>query len=137
MLEELPYKPPCKLNCPATDVLLHINAPCGGPCFLRVDKLPDGRYRAAFGTLFETAEVVRTTDLEGLLRCIWAMQNARDPRAGCTGNRIPAQCRNRAWIAALQAMHNDLRARSTIPTISVAALACDDSEAFNFTPRSG
>jgi hypothetical protein len=122
---------PCRLNWPATDVLLHIKAPCDGPnpCFLQVDKLPDGSFRAAFGTLFETVEVARTTDLEGLLRCTWrAMQSAHDPRR-CAGNRIPAQCRNRAWIAALQAMHNDLkmgRARSTIPTTGVAA----DGEAF-------
>ena len=104
MLEELPYRL-------KTDVLLHIKAPCGGsnPCFLQIDKLPDGCYRATFGTLFETVEVARTTDLEGLLRRTWrAMQSAHDPRR-CTGNRIPAQCRNHAWISALQAMHNDLR----------------------------
>jgi hypothetical protein len=103
MLEELP----CRLK---TDVLLHIKTPCGGsnPCFLQIDKLPDGYYRAAFGTLFETVEVARTTDLEGLLRCTWRASRAHDSRR-CTGNRIPAQCRNRAWIAALQAMHNDLR----------------------------
>jgi hypothetical protein len=43
MLEE----PPCRLK---TDALLHIKAPCGSnPCFLRIDKLPDGCNVFRFG----------------------------------------------------------------------------------------
>ena len=43
---------------PATDVILHVNVPCagGGPdklTYLEIDKLPDGRFRATVGTLFE------------------------------------------------------------------------------------
>jgi hypothetical protein len=88
----------------ADDVVLHVNVPCG-PCFLQIDKLPEGRYRAAFGTLFETVEVARTRDLERLLRCTYrAMQSARDSWASCTGSRIPARCRHPAVIGALQAM---------------------------------
>jgi hypothetical protein len=40
----------------------------GSPAYLEIDKLPDGRYRATVGTLFENQELCRTGDLEGLLR---------------------------------------------------------------------
>ena len=55
---------------PATDLLLHLNIPCAGasPAYLEIDKLPDGRYRATVGTLFQYQELCRTTDLEELLR---------------------------------------------------------------------
>jgi hypothetical protein len=42
------------------DVLLHLNVPCSGggaPARLEIDKLPDGRYRATVGTLFEHQEI--------------------------------------------------------------------------------
>jgi hypothetical protein len=41
---------------PATDVLLDVNVLFSGgglPASLELDKLPDGRYRATGGTLFE------------------------------------------------------------------------------------
>ena len=52
-------------NPPATDVILHLNVPCAGygaasPCYLEIDKLEDGRYRATVGTLFEHEEICRT-----------------------------------------------------------------------------
>jgi hypothetical protein len=56
---------------PATDVLLQMRIPHGGggpPCRLQIDKLADGRYRAAAGSLFEAYELCRTPDLEPLLR---------------------------------------------------------------------
>jgi hypothetical protein len=56
---------------PATDVLLDVNVPFSGggsPAYLELDKLPDGRYRATVGTLFEFQELCRTVDLERLLR---------------------------------------------------------------------
>jgi hypothetical protein len=45
----------------ATDVILHLNVPCAGgsPAYLEIDKLPDGRYRATVGTLFEHQEICR------------------------------------------------------------------------------
>jgi hypothetical protein len=45
---------------PATDVLLDVNVPFSGgglPAYLELDKLPDGRYRATGGTLFEYHEL--------------------------------------------------------------------------------
>ena len=56
---------------PATDVLLDFTVPFSGggsPAYLELDKLPDGRYRATVGTLFEYQELCRTGDLEGMLR---------------------------------------------------------------------
>jgi hypothetical protein len=56
---------------PATDVLLHLTVPCSGggaPAYLEIDKLPDGRYRATVGTLFECQEICRTRDFEALVR---------------------------------------------------------------------
>src|SRR5512144_340846 len=58
-------------NPPAIDVILHLNVPCAGygaasPCYLEIDKLDDGRYRATVGTLFEHEEVCLTHDLEAL-----------------------------------------------------------------------
>jgi hypothetical protein len=47
-------------NPPATDVLLHLVVPCSGggtAARLELDKLPDGRYRATVGTLFEHQEI--------------------------------------------------------------------------------
>jgi hypothetical protein len=44
----------------ATDVLLDVNVPFSGggsPAYLELDKLPDGRYRATVGTLFEYYEL--------------------------------------------------------------------------------
>jgi hypothetical protein len=61
---------------PATDVLLHLNVPCSGggsPARVEIDKLPDGRYRATVGTLFEHQEICRTGDLEALVRQANAM----------------------------------------------------------------
>src|SRR5512134_1212934 len=60
-------------NPPATDIILHINVPCAGygaasPCYLEIDKLADGQYRATVGTLFEHEEICRTRDLEALVR---------------------------------------------------------------------
>ena len=60
-------------NPPAIDVILHLNVPCAGygaasPCYLEIDKLDDGRYRATVGTLFEHEEICRTDDLEALVR---------------------------------------------------------------------
>jgi hypothetical protein len=54
---------------PAIDVLLDVTVPFSGggsPAYLEIDKLPDGRYRATVGTLFEFQELCRTGDLEGL-----------------------------------------------------------------------
>jgi hypothetical protein len=50
------------MNPSATDVILHVNVPCAGgsPAYLEIDKLPDGRYRATVGTLFEHQEICRT-----------------------------------------------------------------------------
>jgi hypothetical protein len=65
---------------PATDVLLHLNVPCSGggsPAYLAIDKLPDGRYRATVGTLFEYQEICRTRDLETLVRHADAMASCR------------------------------------------------------------
>jgi hypothetical protein len=56
---------------PAADILLDVNVPFSGggsPAYLEIDKLPDGRYRATVGTLFEFQELCRTGDLESLLR---------------------------------------------------------------------
>jgi hypothetical protein len=55
------------------DVLLQMRIPHAGggpPCRLRIDKLPDGRYRATAASLFEEhdLEVCRTPDLEQVLR---------------------------------------------------------------------
>jgi hypothetical protein len=46
----------------------------GSPAYLELDKLPDGRYRATVGTLFEFQELCRTGDLEGLLRHVRAVK---------------------------------------------------------------
>jgi hypothetical protein len=49
---------------PATDVLLDVTVPFSGggsPAYLEIDKLPDGRYRATVGTLFEFQELGRVT----------------------------------------------------------------------------
>ena len=64
---------------PATDVILHLNVPCtgGAPAYLEIDKLPDGRYRATVGTLFEHQEICRTGDLEALVRQANAMAGCR------------------------------------------------------------
>src|SRR6266511_6059682 len=65
---------------PATDVLLHLVVPCSGggsPAYLEIDKLPDGRYRATVGTLFEHQEICRTRDLEAPVRHAHAMQSCR------------------------------------------------------------
>jgi hypothetical protein len=64
---------------PATDVLLHLNVPCAGgsPAYLEIDKLPDGRYRATVGTLFEHQEICLTHDLEALVRHANAMAGCR------------------------------------------------------------
>ena len=65
---------------PATDVLLHVNVPCSGggtPARLELDKLPDGRYQATVGTLFEHQEICRTGDLEALVRHADAMASCR------------------------------------------------------------
>jgi hypothetical protein len=65
---------------PATDILLHLNVPCSGggsPAYLEIDKLPDGRYRATVGTLFEYQEICRTHDLETLIRHADAMAVCR------------------------------------------------------------
>jgi hypothetical protein len=64
---------------PATDVLLHLNVPCAGgaPAYLEIDKLPDGRYRATVGTLFEHQEICRTGDLEALVRQANLMASCR------------------------------------------------------------
>jgi hypothetical protein len=64
-------------NPPATDVLLDFVVPFSGggsPAYLELDKLPDERYRATVGTLFECQELCRTGDLEGLLRHARAVQ---------------------------------------------------------------
>lgn len=60
---------------PATDVILHVNLPCAGPtpARLEIDKLPHGRW---VGTLFEHQEIIRTRDLEALVR-------QADVMAGC------------------------------------------------------
>jgi hypothetical protein len=65
---------------PATDILLHINVPCSGggtSAYLEIDKLPDSRYRATVGTLFEHQEICRTGDLEALVRQANAMAGCR------------------------------------------------------------
>ena len=67
---------------PATDVILHLNVPCAGygtpsPCYLEIDKLDDGRYRATVGTLFEHEEICLTYDLEALIRQANAMAGCR------------------------------------------------------------
>jgi hypothetical protein len=65
---------------PAIDVLLDINMPFSGggtPAYLEIDKLPDGRYRATVGTMFEFQELCRTSDLEGLLRHVRLVQVSR------------------------------------------------------------
>jgi hypothetical protein len=67
-------------NPPATDVLLHLNVPCSGggsPAYLEIDKLADGRYRATVGTLFEHQEIIRTGNLEALVRQANAMALCR------------------------------------------------------------
>lgn len=51
--------------------------PCGMPAYLEIDKLPDGRYRATVGTLFEYQEICRTRDLETLVRHADAMALCR------------------------------------------------------------
>jgi hypothetical protein len=63
----------------AADVILHLNVPCAGgsPAYLEIDKLPDGRYRATVGTLFEHQEICRTGDLEALVRQANAMAGCR------------------------------------------------------------
>jgi len=53
---------------PATDLLLQMRIPHGGGCHLQINKLADGRYRAAAGALFEAHELCRTPELEPLLR---------------------------------------------------------------------
>jgi hypothetical protein len=56
---------------PTTDVLLYVNVPCAGggsPAYRKIDKLPDSRYRAIVGTLFEHPEICRTGDLDALVR---------------------------------------------------------------------
>jgi hypothetical protein len=64
---------------PAIDVILHVNVPCAGgaPTYLEIDKLPDGRYRATVGTLFEHQELCRARDLEALVRHANAMAGCR------------------------------------------------------------
>jgi hypothetical protein len=47
------------------------------PARLEIDKLPDGRYRATVGTLFEHQEICRTGDLEALVRQANAMASCR------------------------------------------------------------
>jgi hypothetical protein len=61
------------------DVILHLNVPCAGasPAYLEIDKLPDGRYRATVGTLFEHQEIWRTGDLEALVRQANLMASCR------------------------------------------------------------
>ena len=57
-----------------------ISRPCSGggsPAYLEIDKLPDGRYRATVGTLFEHQEICRTRDLEALVRQANAMAGCR------------------------------------------------------------
>jgi Staphylococcal nuclease homologue len=63
----------------ATDVILHLNVPYAGasPAYLEIDKLPDGRYRATVGTLFEHQEICRTGDLEALVRQANLMASCR------------------------------------------------------------
>jgi hypothetical protein len=64
---------------PASDVLLDVNVPFSGggtPAYLEIDKLPDGRYRATVGTLFEFQELCLTGDLEVLLRHTRAVQSS-------------------------------------------------------------
>ena len=64
---------------PATDVLLDVNVTFSGggsPAYLEIDKLPDGRFRATIGTLFEYQELCRTVDLESLLRHTRAVQSS-------------------------------------------------------------
>jgi hypothetical protein len=59
---------------------LHLNVPCSGggtPAYLELDKLPDGRYRATVGTLFGHQEIIRTGDLEALVRQADAMLSYR------------------------------------------------------------
>jgi hypothetical protein len=63
----------------ATDVLLDFTVPFSGggsPAYLEIDKLPDGRYRATVGTLFEFQELCRIGDLEGLRRHTRAVQSS-------------------------------------------------------------
>jgi hypothetical protein len=43
----------------------------------KIDKLPNGRYRATVGTLFEHQEICRTGDLEALVRQANAMASCR------------------------------------------------------------
>jgi hypothetical protein len=65
---------------PATDVLLDFTVPFSGggsPAYLELDKLPDGRYRATVGTLFEYQELCRTGDLESLLRHARVVETSR------------------------------------------------------------
>jgi hypothetical protein len=65
---------------PATDVLLDVTVPFSGggtPAYLEIDKLPEGRFRATVGTLFEFQELCRTGGLEGLLRHTRAVQLSR------------------------------------------------------------
>jgi hypothetical protein len=64
---------------PAVDVILHVNVPCAGgaPAYMEIDKLPDGRYRATVGTLFEHQEICKTCDLETLVRHANAMAGCR------------------------------------------------------------
>jgi hypothetical protein len=67
-------------NPPAIDVILHVNVPCAGgstPAYLEIDKLPDARYRATVGTLFEHQEICLTRDLEALIRQANAMAGCR------------------------------------------------------------
>jgi hypothetical protein len=69
----------CSKDPPAADVLLDINVPFAGggtPAYLEIDKLPDGRYRATVGTMFEFQEICRTENLEGLLRYSRAVQQS-------------------------------------------------------------
>jgi hypothetical protein len=64
---------------PTTDVLLYVNVPCAGgnsPAYRKIDKLPDSRYRAIVGTLFEHPEICRTGDLDALVRYGNAMASA-------------------------------------------------------------
>jgi hypothetical protein len=65
---------------PAVDVLLDFTVPFSGggtPAYLEIDKLPDGRFRATVGTLFECQELCRAVDLEGLIRHARAVRLSR------------------------------------------------------------
>jgi hypothetical protein len=58
----------------------YVNVPFSGggsPAYLELDKLPDGRFRATVGTLFEHQELCRTGDLESLLRQVRVIEASR------------------------------------------------------------